>query len=223
MNPLTIMKIPALLAALLTVFLVPARAVDWNSETIRCGNLVYGDNQTSVCFAETFLADTAKETGLSISPKFERIALATEEIFNTPLCVFTGEGDFKLKDSERANLKRYLENGGFILSSPGCSSAPWNAAFHREIALALPGYELKEIPMDHEIFSTVHKIKTLTVRGGRTTRLQGISINGRLALVHSPEGLNNVSNAKGCCCCGGAEIAEARQVNVNAVAYALLH
>ena len=61
------------------------------------------------------------------------------------------------------------ENGGFILSSPGCSSAPWNAAFHREIALALPGYELKEIPMDHEIFSTVHMIKTLTVRAPRRT------------------------------------------------------
>ena len=50
-----------------------------------------------------------------------------------------------------------------------------------------------------------------------------VFINGRLALVHSPEGLNDAHSAKGCCCCGGAEISEARQVNVNAVAYALLH
>jgi len=200
----------------------PAQSVDWNTETIHCGNLIYGNNQTSVCFAETFLTDAANATGLNIHPKFSRIALAKEEVFNTPMCIFTGEGDFVLKESERANLRRYLENGGFIFSSPGCSNAAWNKAFAREIALALPGYELREIPMDHELFSTVHKIPSLTVRG-RSVLLQGIIINGRLALVHSPEGLNNAANAKGCCCCGGAEISQAREVNVNAVAYALLH
>ena len=200
----------------------PAQSVDWNTETIHCGNLIYGDNQTSVCFADTFLTDAANATGLNIDPRFSRIALAADEVFNTPMCIFTGEGDFVLRESERANLRRYLENGGFIFSSPGCSNAAWNTAFAREIALALPGYELREIPMDHEIFSTVHKIPSLTVRG-RTVLLQGIIINGRLALVHSPEGLNDARNAKGCCCCGGAEISQARQVNVNAVAYALLH
>jgi len=209
-----------LAAASLCVAAEPA--VDWNSETIRCGNLVYGDNQTSICFADTFLSDAAKETGLNIAPRFARIALARDEVFTTPLCIFTGEGNFVLKDSERVNLRRYLENGGFVFSSPGCSDSAWNSAFNREIALSLPGYALKEIPMDHPMFSTVHKITNLTVKG-RSTRLQGIFVNGRLALVHSPEGLNNAANAKGCCCCGGAEIAEARQVNVNAVAYALLY
>jgi hypothetical protein len=197
-------------------------AVDANLELIHCGNLVYGNNQTAICFAETFLADAAKETGLEISPAFVRIALAKDEVFSTPFCIFTGQGDFTLKESERANLRRYLENGGFILASPGCSDAEWNRAFAREVALALPGHERKEIPMDHELFSTVNRITTLTVKGRRTT-LQGVFINGRLALVYSPEGLNNAANAKGCCCCGGAEISESREVNVNAVAFALLH
>ena len=120
------------------------------------------------------------------------------------------------------NLKRYLQNGGFILASPGCSNSQWNTAFIREMAKALPSYELKEIPMDHEIFSTVTTIKTLTVKG-RKTHLQGMFINGRLAMVYSPEGLNNASNAKGCCCCGGNEIKEAQDVNVNVITYALLY
>ena len=195
---------------------------DWNSETIRCGNLVYGDNKTAICFADTFLTDAAKETGLKIAPKFATIHLAQDDVFTTPLCIFTGQGDFKLGGTERTNLKRYLENGGFMLASPGCSDAAWNGAFKREIALALPGYGLKQIPMDHEIFSTVNRITSLSVKG-RTTWLQGVFVNGRLALVYSPEGLNNAANAKGCCCCGGAEIKECREVNVNAVAYALLH
>ncbi len=195
---------------------------DWNSETIHCGNLVYGNNQTAICFAEQFLTDAAKETGLKIAPKFARISLAKDEVFNTPLCIFTGQGDFKLSGAERTNLRRYLENGGFVLASPGCSNVEWNGAFKREIALALPSYALKQIPMKHEIFSTVKRITSLTVKG-RSTFLQGVFINGRLAMVYSPEGLNNAANAQGCCCCGGAEIKECREVNVNAVAYALLH
>ncbi len=195
---------------------------DWNSEMIHCGNLVYGNNQTSVCFAETFLTDAANATGLNIAPKFARIELGKSDVFNTPLCIFTGEGNFSLKPSEVENLRRYLQNGGFILASPGCSNEKWNDSFQKEIAIVLPGSQLKKIPADHEIFSTVHKIKNLTVKGA-ATYLQGIFINGRLALVYSPEGLNNVKNAKGCCCCGGAEIAEALQVNINAVTYALLH
>lgn len=199
-----------------------APPVDWNSETIHCGNLVYGKDQTSVCFADAFLTEAAKETGLNIEKKFARIQLGMDEVFNTPLCIFTGEGNFVLKESERANLRKYLENGGFILASPGCSNAEWNTAFRRETALALPGHEMKQIPMEHELFSTVHKISSVLVHG-KTTYLNGIFINGRLAMVYSPEGLNNASNAKGCCCCGGAEITDAKNINVNAVAYALLH
>lgn len=213
-----------LLSLLLSIIAaIGARAADWNTETIRCGNLSYGDNQTSVCFADAFLKEVAKETGLNVSPAFEKIKLAGHEVFNTPFCIFTGEGDFKLTEAERANLKRYLENGGFILASPGCSDEEWNKAFLRELAIALPGSKTSTIPFSHELFSTVNKITKLNVKGGSTAMLQGVFINGRLALVYSPEGLNDVANAQGCCCCGGAEIREARQVNVNSLAYALLH
>lgn len=198
-------------------------AVDWNTETIRCGNLSYGANQTSVCFADAFLSQTAKATGLNIASSFSKIALGSDQVFTTPLCIFTGEGNFVLKESERNNLRKYLENGGFVLASPGCSDAEWNVAFLRETALSLPGLELKKIPMDHPIFSTVHKITALHLKNSGTAFLQGLFINDRLAMVYSPEGLNDVKNAKGCCCCGGNEIKEAGQVNTNAVAYALLH
>ncbi|MES2996123.1 MAG: DUF4159 domain-containing protein [Verrucomicrobiota bacterium] len=211
------------LISLLILLVAPLRAADWNTETIRCGNLSYGANQTSVCFADAFLQETAKETGLNVAPRLEKIALGSDDVFRTPLCVFTGEGNFVLKEQERANLRRYLENGGFILASPGCSDEDWNKAFLRELASAVPGTQMKTIPFEHELFSMVHKITRLDVKGGKTTMLEGLFINGRLALVYSPEGLNDAGNAKGCCCCGGAEIKDSRKVNVNAVAYALLH
>jgi hypothetical protein len=50
-----------------------------------------------------------------------------------------------------------------------------------------------------------------------------VSVNGRLAILYSPEGLNNARNAKGCCCCGGNELRNSREINVNALIYALVY
>jgi hypothetical protein len=121
-------------------------------------------------------------------------------------------------------MKKYLMNGGFMIVSPGCSDAAWNRAFKRELAAVMPGFKLETIPFTHELFSTVHTIKELRLaKSSGSTKLQGLFIDGRLAVLYSPEGLNNARNAKGCCCCGGNEIKLSREVNVNAVAYALLH
>jgi hypothetical protein len=45
---------------------------------------------------------------------------------------------------------------------------------------------------------------------------------GKLVLIYSQDGLNDTANTSGCCCCGGNEIANAEQVNVDILAYALI-
>ncbi|GHC40633.1 DUF4159 domain-containing protein [Roseibacillus persicicus] len=210
-----------LLTTLLALLAIPLAA---EPTAISCGNLVYGKNQTSVCFASTFLKDAAQATGLEIDPEFKRIKLGADEIFTTPMCIFTGEGEFTLNEAERKNLKQYVMNGGFIIVSPGCSDEKWNAAFKRELAAVFPGHPLEPLSMDHELFSMVHTITELDA-GSRVghIKLQGITVNGRLAILYSPEGLNNARNAKGCCCCGGNELRNSREINVNALVYALIY
>lgn len=208
------------------LILVALAALPLNAEptVITCGNLVYGKNQTSVCFASTFLKDAAKETGLDIEPEFKRIKLGSDNVFETPLCIFTGEGKFTLNEAERKNLRQYVMNGGFIIVSPGCSDEKWNAAFQRELAAVFPGHPLEPLSMDHELFSMIHTITSLDAgRRAGLIKLQGITVNGRLAILYSPEGLNNARNAKGCCCCGGNELRNSREINVNALVYALVY
>lgn len=190
--------------------------------TVVCGNLVYGKNQTSVCFADKFLSTAAEATHLNIQPRFSRLKLATEEVFQSPLCVFTGEGNFTLSEQERNNFKRYVMNGGFIIVSPGCSDAEWNKAFRRELAAIFPAHPLNALSLDHELFSMVHKITEIKAYR-KTVQLYGITVNDRLAILYSPEGLNDSSNAKGCCCCGGSQIQDCAKINVNALVYALIH
>lgn len=189
---------------------------------ITCGNLVYGKNQTSICFADKFLTSAASKTGLNIDPRFTRLKLDSDEVFTSPLCIFTGEGNFTLSEAERKNLKRYVMNGGFIIVSPGCSDAEWNKAFRRELAAVFPAHPIEPLKMEHELFSMVYKITEVKAYR-KAVQLYGITVNDRLAILYSPEGLNDSSNAKGCCCCGGSQIKDCAKINVNALIYALVH
>jgi hypothetical protein len=190
---------------------------------LQCGNLVYAGNKSSICFADKFLGDVAKETNLNVGKNFVPVKLDADNVFDFPFCVWSGEENFQLTKKERDNLRKYLLNGGFILSSPGCSDPNWDTALRREMKLIFPEHKLVKLPMSHPVFSTVNRITRLTDKKGQQTYIEGMEVNGRLVMVYTKDGLNDVANAKGCCCCGGNMIVEAVLVNVNVFTYALLY
>jgi hypothetical protein len=145
-------------------------------------------------------------------------------LFSFPFVVMTGEKEFYLSAKERENLKKYLTRGGFLLASAGCSSKEWDRSFRREVRLAMPDHSLKRIGMDHALFKTVKTIKELKLsHGGADPYLEGIENDGKTVAIYSAQGLNDTSHAVGCCCCGGNEIVNAMEVNVNILVYALTH
>ena len=77
--------------------------------------------------------------------------------------------------------------------------------------------------LSHPNIVTVYDIGQLTAKHGTPRPLEGITVNGRLGVIYSQDGLNNTANTQGCCCCGGNEITNCEQVNVNILAYALLY
>ena len=190
---------------------------------LQCGNLVYAGTKSSICFADKFLSDVAAKTNLNVGKNFVPARLDADHVFNFPFCVWSGEENFSLTKKERDNLRKYLLNGGFILSSPGCSDPNWDTAVRKEMKLIFPEHKLIKLPMSHPVFSTVNQITRLTDKQGKVAYVEGMEVNGRLVMIYSKEGLNDVSNAKGCCCCGGSMIMEAVLVNVNVFTYALLY
>ena len=190
---------------------------------IRCNNVVYADGKTSVCFADKFLSVAANVTGLRIEPHYHSVKLSSEQLFDSPFTVMSGEGSFRFSRAERENLRRYLTCGGFLLASPGCSDSKWDRSFRAELKALFPESPVKKIPMTHEIFSLVYDVRTLNLKSGGTTLVEGIEIDGRIAMIYSSHGLNDAGNAKGCCCCGGNQIKQSQTVNVNILLYALLH
>jgi hypothetical protein len=190
---------------------------------VQVANLVYAGLKSSECFADQFLIKAEKESAISTSRRFHAVKLNSDEIYAFPLLIMTGEGAFQLSDAERNNLRRFAERGGFLLASAGCSSPDWNRSFRREMELAFPTHSMAALAMDHPLFHTVYDINTLEARHGKCKPLEGITINGRLGVVYSEDGLNDTSHTQGCCCCGGNEVSNAIEVNVNILAYVLTH
>lgn len=191
------------------------------SDAVQCANLIYAGTRSSVCFSDQFLSIAARDTTVRTARKFKPVKLADGGIYSYPFAIMTGEGAFSLTESERTNLRRYLERGGFLLASAGCSSSQWDSSFRREIAAVFPERRLEPLTMDHEIFHTAYEIDQLQTKGA-DAKLLGLSFAGKIVLIYSPDGLNDTSTMHGCCCCGGNEIRNAQKVNVNILAYALL-
>lgn len=168
--------------------------------SVACGNLIYAGTKTSRCFSDEFLSLVQQKTSIKTERRFKPVKLAGEELFQFPFVIMTGEEDFNLTSKERVHLKKYLENGGFMLASPGCSNKAWTEAFTREIKRIFDKDALVDIPMDHAIFSTITTIKKLKLSHGGEGKLQGIIHNGKLVVAFATDGLNDTSNTEGCCC-----------------------
>ena len=190
---------------------------------VQCANLIYGHDKTSVCFSDEFLAQLARDSTICTNRRFCPVKLVGQELFRYPFAVMTGEGSFRLTDVQRENLRSYVTRGGFLVASAGCSSSAWDASFRAEIRRIFPDRKLEKLPMSHPIFHTVYDISVLKTKKANA-RLDAMEIDGKIVLVYSSEGLNDTQNAgPGCCCCGGSEIRNAREVNANLLAYALTH
>lgn len=218
MSPLRILLAGALLCP-------PAFMRAEKEGAVSCGNLIYAGTKTSRCFSDEFLNTVQQKTSIATERRFKSVKLASEELFKFPFVIMTGEGEFTLTPAERDNLKRYLEGGGFLLSSAGCSSKPWSDSFEREMRQIFGTNALAPIKPDHPVFRTVFTIKELKLAHGGATPpvLKGVTRRDKLVVIYSSDGLNDSHNAKGCCCCGGDEITNAKEVNANILAYALLH
>jgi len=213
----------AMIGSIATVCLAAAMA-SAKEGAIQCANLIYGENHTSRCFSDEFLTAVQRETTIGTERRFRAVKLESGELFQYPFVVITGEQDFRFTAKERENLKRYLTSGGFLLASAGCSNKDWDQAFRREIKTIFGDTKMRPIAMDEPLFRTVYKVKELKLwHPAEPAKLEGLEVNGKLVMVYSPHGLNDTQHTEGCCCCGGNEILNSLEVNVNILVYALLY
>ncbi len=168
---------------------------------------------------------------LEVKFKRENVRLKEPRAAGYPLLYITGHHEFSWSGEEAAALQRYLKAGGLLLADACCGRLDFDAAFRRQIAKALPGQKLERLPADHPIYHSLADIKqveyTPRVREdfGHITapELEGISIDGRLAVIYSRFDLGNGWEQFPHAYSYGLSDRSALQIGTNVLVYAVTH
>jgi hypothetical protein len=99
-------------------------------------------------------------TSLEVAPDGKVLRLTDPELFNYPFIYMAGVQWMRLTIPERAALRRYLLNGGFVMMDDFWSPEAW-ANVLSEMRGVLPDQEPRELSLDHEIFHTIYDLKEL--------------------------------------------------------------
>lgn len=192
---------------------------------VKVAVLTYAKGKTSQCFAPGFLTTVSRHTRIVVQKEFSQATLGQANLHQYPFVIMTGEEAFTLSDEEKQSLKTYLQRGGFLLASAGCSNEPWAQSFTKTMKEIFPERQMEKLAMDHPVFHSIYDFKSLPGRkSGSEGHIDGLSLGGRLVALFSPLGLNDTENAGGgCCCCGGNELKDAHRINANILAYVLTH
>lgn len=111
-----------------------------------------GDWESAPSLAANVIDSLAKYTTLPIAPSGVNVGLGTEEIFNYPFAWLTGHLQVRFTNQERANLKRYVERGGFIMVDDHNHDIDgiFHKTAHEEIRRTFG--PMKVVPNAHEIY-----------------------------------------------------------------------
>lgn len=173
----------------------------------------------------------AKNTTLNVQFKRETLDPAAVDLFKHPVLYITGLRDFKFTPAQISRLRSYLNSGGVLLADAAAGRKAFDVAFRREIRKVLPKAKLKAIRLDSPIYEMPHKIRTVDytdlVKAQQpalnTPSLQGITIDGQLAVIYSSVGLANGWEQLGFAYNRGYSDTDALRIGVNILSYALTH
>ena len=155
---------------------------DWNSAPLVPTNLLHS---------------IAQYTSLPVASTGVVVDLASPELFRFPFVFLTGHLPVRFNQQESANLKAYVERGGFIFIDD--HNHDIDGGFHKtataEVNRIFGAGALKALPKDHELYrsffvfpdgppTTSHELNGW---GDNLVHeaLMGVEVNGRLGVLYS--------------------------------------
>jgi len=111
----------------------------------------YPDADVNFCFRLQQL------TSIQVNPKGAIVDINREQLRHYPFVYMLEVGDIDLTDEEARILRDYMMNGGFIMVDDNWGSREWGN-WMRGFKQIFPDREMKELPLEHEIFNIVFKL-----------------------------------------------------------------
>jgi Domain of unknown function (DUF4159) len=99
-------------------------------------------------------------TSLKVNPKPVILRLTEDELFDYPFIYIIEPGSLAFADDEVAALRKYLLNGGFLMVDDFWGDDQYQN-FYEQIKRVFPEPEREpqELPLDHQIFNCVYRLK----------------------------------------------------------------
>jgi hypothetical protein len=97
-------------------------------------------------------------TALKVNPEPIWMRLTDDRLFDYPFLYMIEPGRLYFADEEVTALRRYLLNGGFLMVDDFWGDAEYQN-FYEQIKRVFPDREPTELPLDHEIFHCVYRLK----------------------------------------------------------------
>ncbi|MCX6997769.1 MAG: DUF4159 domain-containing protein [Kiritimatiellaeota bacterium] len=139
-----------------------------------------------------------QKTEVPVKYRVRETRLKDPRIFDAPLLYLTGHEYFTVTAIEAAQLKKYLENGGFLFAEACCGRKGFDLAFRQLMQYILPSKPLREIPLDSPVFRSPNDVRKVGVtpmlqqdlnKTAIAPRLEGVDFNGHYSVIYSPYGM----------------------------------
>ena len=156
-----------------------------------------GNWDTDQRMPANLLNSLVEYTTVPINQEEKIVDLADNELFLYPFTYLSGHKLVQFNQQERANFKKYVENGGFVFVDD-CNhdiDGLFAKSFEAQMSSLFGPAALKKIPNSHEIYRSFFKFE----KGPPTTSfelngwgddlvhdyLKAIEINGRIGVLYS--------------------------------------
>lgn len=130
----------------------------------------------------------AAHTNIATSPVYRYVDLSSTDIFNYPILFLTGHGNINFSAKEVANLKAYLENGGFLYVDDDYGLDPF---IRKEMKKVFPNQDFVELPFNYGLYHCHFDFPQGTPKihehNNNPPKGFGIFINGRLSVFYTFE------------------------------------
>ena len=127
-------------------------------------------------------------TNIPVEPVYTYVDLASNNLFTFPILFLTGHGNMNFTNQEIANLRTYLDNGGFLYIDDDYGL---DRFVRREMQKVFPDQKFVELPFSHEIFNCHFKFPNGTPKihehDGKAAQTFGLFSKGRLCVVYTYE------------------------------------
>ena len=97
-------------------------------------------------------------TSLKVNPDPISLRVTDPKLYDYPFIYMIEPGRLSFSEEEVVALRKYLLSGGFLMVDDFWGDSQWEN-FHQQIKRVFPDREPLELPLSHEIFQCVYRLK----------------------------------------------------------------